>query len=68
MKRGAAIREVRYSAPQKKLFVTFTTGREYVYEQVPQSVFRQLKNSASKGTYFNQNIRDHYPFRELLVA
>jgi HTH-type transcriptional regulator/antitoxin HigA len=65
---SSAIREVRYSAPQKKLFVTFTTGREYVYEQVPQSVFRQLKNSASKGTYFNQNNRDHYPFRELLVA
>jgi HTH-type transcriptional regulator/antitoxin HigA len=65
---SSAIRDVRYSAQGKKLFVTFTTGREYVYEQVPKSVFRQFENAASKGRYFNQNIRDRYPSHELLVA
>jgi HTH-type transcriptional regulator / antitoxin HigA len=65
---SSAIRDIRYVAQQKRLFVTFTTGREYVYEQVPKSVFRQLENAASKGSYFNRNIRDRYPFRERMVA
>jgi HTH-type transcriptional regulator / antitoxin HigA len=65
---SSAIRDARYNAAQKKLFVTFTTGREYVYEQVPKSVYERFKTASSKGTFFNRTIRDHYPFHELLVA
>lgn len=65
---SSAIRNVRYNAQRKQLTVTFTTGREYVYEQVPRSIYEKFKGASSQGTFFNRNIRDRYPFHELLVA
>lgn len=65
---SSAIRDVRYGARKKILTVTFTTGREYVYEQVPRSVYEEFESASSRGTFFNLNIRDRYPFHELLAA
>jgi hypothetical protein len=52
----------------RELTVRFTTGRVYVYSHVPQFVYFQFLGAASKGEYFNHEIRDHYRFRELTLT
>ena len=45
--------------------MTFITGRRYIYDDVPQDVFEAFKAAFSKGTFFNQEIRDRYAYREV---
>jgi hypothetical protein len=60
-----AIRHFRYDAAKRQLQVTFITGRRYIYDDVPQDVFEAFKAAFSKGTFFNQEIRDRYAYREV---
>lgn len=50
------------------LTVTFTTGRRYAYAGVAAEVVEGMRQSRSKGRYFNRHVRDHYPATELDTA
>ncbi|MEZ0326422.1 MAG: KTSC domain-containing protein, partial [Fimbriimonas sp.] len=57
---------VGYHAPQQELHIAFLSGKRYVYEHVPEQVFRDLLSAESKGKYFSQAIRPLYKdFRAL---
>jgi hypothetical protein len=45
--------------------VTFVSGRCYVYTEVPTDVFDAFKTAASRGAFFNHEVRDRYAFREV---
>jgi len=60
-----AIESIGYRHEQRQLFVTFTTGRKYVYFDVPASTYREFLEAESHGRYFNAHIRDHYAYREI---
>jgi KTSC domain len=62
---STAIREFEYRPDRNELYVQFTTGRKYLYFDVPAAVYRCFCNAGSFGEYFNCYIRDHYDFREL---
>ncbi|HET9355176.1 MAG TPA: KTSC domain-containing protein [Sphingomicrobium sp.] len=62
---SAVIRRFDYSEPTRTLEVTFTTGRRYVYRDVPPEAAQALKESFAKGVHFNRHIRGRYPFEEL---
>jgi len=62
---SSAIERIDYQSDRQQLFVTFTTGRRYVYFDVPAPIYRCFLTAESRGRYFNINIRDHYDFREL---
>lgn len=62
---STAIRFFDYKAETRELRVTFTTGRRYVYLDVPQSLVDDFKAAVSKGAFFNTRIRDHFDYREL---
>jgi len=44
------------------LYLLFTTGRLYVYKDVPMALFIQFLRSSSLGSFFNMNIRDSYNY------
>ena len=48
------------------LWVEFTTGRRYVYSDVPEEVANTFRSAFAKGVYFNTRIRDRYPYREVV--
>jgi hypothetical protein len=52
----------------EKLTVLFKNGRVYVYRQVPEDVFLAVKTVRSKGTFFNDQIRNRYRFEDLADA
>jgi len=62
--RSAAVKAVSYEQHKRELFVTFASGRTYVYDNVPSEVFEELKTANSKRLFFNREIRDRYLFRE----
>ena len=62
---STAIREFEFRPDRNELYVQFTTGRKYVYLDVPAAAYRGFCNAGSFGEYFNCYIRDHYDFREL---
>ena len=62
---SSAIDKIDYRPDRRELFVTFTTGRRYVYFDVPAPIYLRFLHADSLGRYFNFNIRDHYDFREL---
>jgi hypothetical protein len=62
---SAVIRSFAYRADARELDLLFTTGRRYVYEDVPPEAAEALRNAFAKGRHFNARIRGRYPFREL---
>lgn len=62
---SSVIAGLGYDPGTKILEVEFRTGRLYQYFPVPQVVYEALLNAKSLGKYFNEQIRDHYSFREV---
>ena len=62
---STAIRKLFYVPAKRELWVTFVSGRRYVYADVPPDVFDAYKTAPSRGAFFNHEIRDRYAFREI---
>jgi hypothetical protein len=62
---SSAIRSFVYDPAKRQLWVTFVTGRRYIYNDVPPEIFEAFKTAPSRGTFFNHEIRDRYTFREV---
>ncbi len=50
----------RYEPGTRRLWITFVSGRRYVYVDVPPEVYEEMRLSFAKGEYFNRKIRDQY--------
>jgi lysyl-tRNA synthetase class 2 len=61
---SSAIARIGYREAARELDVTFITGRAYVYYDVPRHVYRAFLAAESKGTFFNEEIRDIYRYTE----
>lgn len=58
---SSAIRRAEYDPSSKVLQIWFAeSGGPYDYYGVPQHIFEGLCKAGSKGTYFNDYIRDQY--------
>jgi len=56
------IREANYYSCDNKIgfFVLKTDKKNYVFEKVPVSVWKQFRNADSFGKFYNSNIRNKY--------
>jgi hypothetical protein len=59
------IRRFTYCPDSGELWIEFTTGRRYVYSDVPAEVANTFRSAFAKGVYFNSRIRDRYRHREV---
>ena len=62
---SSVIRRFVYDEMEGNLWVEFTTGRRYVYVDVPQEVADAFRGAFAKGAYFNSRIRDRFAHREV---
>ena len=60
---SAVIAVIAFEESRSELTVTFTTGKTYVYGLVPKRLYDDFRQSRSKGNFFNDHIREHYPTR-----
>lgn len=57
---SSAISEVGYDPITMRMKIRFVQGHSYDFCRVPENVFNGLLNARSKGTYYNDHIRDRY--------
>jgi hypothetical protein len=57
---SSAISAVGYDPQTGRMKITFTQGHTYDFCRVPQRVYDGLMKAWSKGTYYNDNIKDRY--------
>jgi hypothetical protein len=62
------IRSFAYRPETCELEVLFTTGRRYLYSEVPPPAAEAFRAAFSKGRHFNARIRGNYPYKELEPA
>lgn len=62
---SSVIRRFSYDPASRELLVTFTTGRRYVYSDVPVDEAQQFRSAFAKGVHFNRFIRGRFSCREL---
>jgi hypothetical protein len=58
---SSAMRRVGYDPDTRRMKIEFEQGHTYDFCGVPSSVYQELMNAASKGAYYNEQIRDRYP-------
>lgn len=63
---SSVIKRFDYRPESRELEILFVTGRRYLYADVPPEVAEAFRAAFAKGPYFNRNIRDRYPYRELV--
>jgi hypothetical protein len=62
---STVIRSFAYRPEERELEVLFTTGRRYVYSDVPHEAAEALRGAFAKGRHFNARIRGRYRFVEV---
>jgi hypothetical protein len=65
---STVIRSIAYRAAEAELEVLFTTGRRYIYHDVPPTAAEAFRSARIKGPHFNRHIRGRYRYSELLSA
>ena len=59
---SSVIQSFVYDKEEQRLVVRFVSGKVYTYDDVPAKIAEGFRAAASKGTYFNEVIRDRFPF------
>ena len=59
---SSVIQSFAYDKEDRRLVVRFVGGRVYAYDDVPADVAKGFGAAASKGAYFNEVVRDRFPF------
>ena len=62
---SSVIRGAWYLPERRQLDLLFTSGRRYVYSDVPAAVASGFAEAESKGRFYNREIRNRYPCREV---
>ena len=57
---SSAISSIGYDAATMRMKIIFAQGHTYDFCMVPASVFNGLLNARSKGSHYNDHIRDLY--------
>jgi hypothetical protein len=62
---SSVIRGAWYLPERRQLDLLFTSGRRYVYSEVPLAVATGFAQAESKGRFYNREIRNRFPCREV---
>lgn len=60
---SSVISDVEYWPKVKELFIHFKkTDKTYAYQNVPRNIYNDLRDSESRGKYFNQHIKTKFKY------
>jgi hypothetical protein len=62
---STVIRGAWYLPKRRQLDLVFTSGRRYVYSNVPPAIAQGFAEAESKGRFYNREIRNRFPCREV---
>lgn len=58
--RSSAMRAIGYDTSTRRMRIIFEQGDSYDFCSVPPYVYEGLMRAPSKGSYYNDHIRDRY--------
>jgi hypothetical protein len=58
---SSSLRSIGYDRKTRILEVEFASGGIYRYDDVPAELWSELRQSPSKGKFFQECIRDRFP-------
>jgi hypothetical protein len=61
---STVIRAITYKPEARELDILFTTGRRYLFHDVPFEAAEAFRRARIKGRHFNARIRGRYRFTE----
>jgi hypothetical protein len=62
---SSVVAHMIYKPETQTLRIVYVSGMVYDYIQVPESVYLEMKAAFSKGTFLNERIKGHYPFKKV---
>jgi len=62
---SSVVSSMHYEPASSTLRITYVGGNVYDYLGVPESIYKAMKTSGSKGTYLNKYIKGNYRFKKL---
>lgn len=63
---STVIRGAWYLPRRRQLDLLFASGRRYIYSGVPMAIANGFARAESKGRFYNAEIRNRFPCREIL--
>lgn len=60
---SSTIKTIVYDEGTQDLFVEFNNGAKYTYYDIESEKVEELKNSESKGSYLNKEIKKNYQYK-----
>jgi KTSC domain len=58
---SSSLKSIGYDRKTLTLEVEFANGGVYRYDDVPPALWQELRQALSKGKFFQERIRDHFP-------
>ena len=65
---STVISKMEYDPRTKDLTIGYVSGQTYVYRDVPETVYKELKASRVKGRYLHFFVKDKYSFEKVREA
>ncbi len=62
---STVISKFDYDITRNVLRVTFLSGAIYEYFEVPESIFKNMKEAFSKGEFLNNNVKNRFKFNRI---
>lgn len=59
------LQSIGYDPKSKTLEIEFHSGGIYQYSNVPTSIYDALMSASSRGSFFQNNIRDRFRYRKI---
>jgi len=61
---SSVIQRFWYDATAKDLYIQFVSGLVYRYKAVPDNLYKRMRNTISKGKFFNRYIKGTFEFEQ----
>lgn len=62
---SSCIKAISHLRSQSILLIKFHSHRVYEYQAVSSDIYEEFLDSSSKGTFFNNHIKDYFAYREV---
>ena len=62
---SSVVATIRYDANTYTLRVIYISGSVYDYKDVPEEVYKEMKEAFSKGEFLNKHIKPNYEFEKI---
>ncbi len=62
---SSVVQNISYDAEHRRLRIVYVSGYVYDYLDVPESVYKEMISSGSKGTFLNTKVKGQFKYKKV---